>query len=69
MPALVERPHGASDGTSKKPKLSKNQMRRAKRKESRTRERESRDGSVVTDSEHEGQREEEASLCSDLNLS
>ncbi|KAI9784085.1 MAG: hypothetical protein M1816_001057 [Peltula sp. TS41687] len=55
MTTLVD---GASNGlangtTSKKSKMTKNQMRRAKKKESKTKERESREGSVMTESEQE----------------
>lgn len=48
---------GATDapanGVTTKAKMTKNQMRRAKKKEDRARERASRDTSVVTESENE----------------
>ena len=57
MPALIDgAPNGLANGTTKKPKLSKNQMRRAKRKESKHKEQGSRESSVVTEVEHEEQK-------------
>lgn len=70
MTTLInEASNGLANGTTmKKPKMSKNQMRRAKKKESKVKERESREGSVVTELEHEKPEEPEVRTSSEPNL-
>ena len=62
MPDLVSMPQAVNGneggGAMKKPKMSKNQMRRAKKKEDKAKARESRETSIVTDSETETARPE-----------
>lgn len=67
MTALAD---GTSTGlvngaTTKMAKMSKNQMRRAKKKENKAKERESREGSVITVSEHERPEEADVSASSE----